>query len=136
MADRQKEIREKGFNMGPRMDTTDVYHRAAGPIDFSKIKVGLKILEDAVVNVGDYKTIDSRLADKKEVLRAIHDNDEETMREISDYFYNIFPLSGMFRQQSVSSENIIQSAFCNSYYYVVLSCIKQYHYDKFFTGNS
>ena len=86
MADRQKEIREKGFNMGPRMDTTDVYQRAAGPIDFSKIKVGLKILEDAVVNVGDYKTIDSRLADKKEVLRAIHDNDEETMREISDYF--------------------------------------------------
>ena len=44
-------------------------------------------MEDAVVNVGDYKTIDSRLADKKEVLRAIHDNDEETMREISDYFY-------------------------------------------------
>ena len=87
MADRQKEIREKGFNMGPRMDTTDVYQRAAGPIDFSKIKVGLKTLEDAVVNVGDYKTIDSRLADKKEVLRAIHDNDEETMREISDYFY-------------------------------------------------
>lgn len=87
MINRQEEIKSKGFKMNVLQDTRETYGRSAGAVDFSKIKVGLKTLDDAIVNVGDYKQTDSRLADKKEVLRAIHDNDEETMREISDFFY-------------------------------------------------
>ena len=57
------------------------------PTDFSKIKVGLKTLEDAIVNVGDLKKIDSRYTDKETVLKAIHNCDFETMREISNFYY-------------------------------------------------
>ena len=45
--DRSKEIYEKGFNM-----------TNAGPsIDYSKIKVGVKSLEDATLNLGSLKTM-------------------------------------------------------------------------------
>lgn len=86
MINRQEQIREKGFRMSPMRDTREKYSPSMDP-NFSKIKVGLKTLDDAIVNVGDYKQIDDRLADKKEVLRAIHENDEETMRDISEFFY-------------------------------------------------
>ena len=66
MINRQEQIREKGFRMSPMRDTREKYSPFMDP-NFSKIKVGLKTLDDAIVNVGDYKQIDDRLADKKEV---------------------------------------------------------------------
>ena len=56
-------------------------------IDFSKIKVGVKTLDDAVVDLSNYKKINSRLGDKKEVLRAINNSDYDTMRDVSNFFY-------------------------------------------------
>lgn len=67
--------------------TTDM---PAGPgTDFSKIKVGLKQLEDAVINLGDYRKANPRLADKEEILRAINDNNIPMMREVSTFFFRI-----------------------------------------------
>lgn len=60
-----------------------------GALDFSKIKVGTKILDDAVVNLGDLKKINPRLANKKTVLDAIHNGELETMREISNFYFKI-----------------------------------------------
>lgn len=57
------------------------------PIDFSKIKVGVKTLDDAVVDLGSYKKINPRYGDKNEVLRAINNGDYNTMRDISNFFY-------------------------------------------------
>ena len=57
------------------------------PIDFSKIKIGVKSLEDAIVDLGNYKKINPRYGDKQEVLKAIRNGDYRTMREISNYFY-------------------------------------------------
>lgn len=57
------------------------------PIDFSKIKVGLQTLDDAILELSTYKRMNPRFGDKKEVLRAIHTGDLEAMREISNYFY-------------------------------------------------
>lgn len=60
------------------------------PIDFSKIKVGLQTLDDAVINdVSIFKRIDPRLADKDSILRAISKNDLSTMRDISNFFYRV-----------------------------------------------
>jgi hypothetical protein len=56
-------------------------------VDFSKIKVGVKKVEDAVYNLSNYKKTDARLGDKKTVLEAIHRGNYVEMREISDYFY-------------------------------------------------
>lgn len=67
--------------------TEDIYAQSFNAVDFSKIKVGIKTLDDAIVNLGELKKINPRLADKKEVLRAINNGDYETMRDISNFFY-------------------------------------------------
>ena len=65
----------------------DTYAQSYNAVDFSKIKVGIKTLDDAVLTLGDLKKINPRLADKEEVLRAIQNADFDTMREISNFFY-------------------------------------------------
>lgn len=57
------------------------------PVDFSKIKIGTKFLDDAILELGDLKRANPYLADKTNVLRAIESYDLKAMREISDYFY-------------------------------------------------
>lgn len=86
VTNRIQEIKAKGFKMTPS-DTRDPFSDEYKPVDFSKIKVGVKTLDDAVINLGTYKTIDPRLGDKKQVLRAIAQNDLRMMREISNFFY-------------------------------------------------
>ena len=94
MINRIEQIKAKGFNMVSRNDSAEeVYNQPFLPTDFSKIKVGLKTLDDAIINLSDFKKVDRRLADKAEVLRAIHNNDYETMREISNFF---FKTSGIY----------------------------------------
>jgi hypothetical protein len=93
LINRVEEIKKKGFNMIREEDIQDVYAPSFNPVDFAKIKVGMKTLDDAVVNLGDLKRTNPRLADKKEVLRAIHNGDLETMREISNFF---FKTSGIY----------------------------------------
>jgi len=55
--------------------------------DFSKIKVGRRVLEDATFTEGAFQRINPRLADKNNVLRAINERDHKTLREISNFFY-------------------------------------------------
>ena len=65
-----------------------ILESAARPeLDFSKIKIGVKTIEDATYNLGDFKKVDARLGDKREVLRAINNGDLDTMRDISDFFF-------------------------------------------------
>ena len=91
---RVEEIKKKGFEIVREDDLPDVYDgQPLNAVDFSKIKVGIKTLEDAVINLSDLKKINPRLADKKEVLRAIHDGDILMMREISNFF---FKTSGIY----------------------------------------
>ena len=88
MINRKEEIKKKGFTMDLAIDTQDdVYSQTYMPIDFSKIKVGAKTLEDAVLDLGSLHKQNPRLADKKTILDAIDRNNYELMREISNYFY-------------------------------------------------
>ena len=71
--------------MFPREEDTN---NLSETIDFSKIKVGAKMLEDAILeDLYGYKRIDSRLGDKKEVMKALKSGDLVTLREISNFFY-------------------------------------------------
>lgn len=87
MINRQRQAREH-YNMNFYEEDDDT---SLGPqenrIDFSKIRVGLKTLDDAIVNLNDFKKINPKLGDKDEVLRAIDKCDYGTMRDISDFFY-------------------------------------------------
>lgn len=64
-------IHEKGFNLN----------------DFGKIKVGIKSLDDATLDLGYFKKIDRHLYDKGAILRALADRDLEVLRLISNSFY-------------------------------------------------
>ena len=70
-------------------DTSEEYSPSQRKnLDFQKIKVGLKTLEDAVLsNSGDLKKANPRLASKENVLKAIETYDYALMREISDFFF-------------------------------------------------
>lgn len=89
--DRVAEIKKKGFNMNLAKDTNDIYQ----PTDFSRIKVGLQTLDDAIVSYGTYAKTNARLGSKTTVLKAINDGDIQTLREISDFFYRT---SGIYRR--------------------------------------
>ena len=87
----RKEIHNKGFNIVQGSIDTDRREEETGyqaiPLDFNKIKIGAKTLDDAVLNLGVYNKVNPRLADKHTVLRAIDTYDLKSMREISDFFY-------------------------------------------------
>lgn len=56
-------------------------------LDFSKMKVGLRTVDDAVVNIGNYGKVNKNYGDKQYILNAIDKRDYNTLREISNYFY-------------------------------------------------
>ena len=86
--DRQNEIKAKGFHIPLASDTSELPTLDRRTLDFNKVKVGIKMLEDAVLtNAGDLKRVNPDLADKKTVLNAIDKLDYVKMREISDFFF-------------------------------------------------
>lgn len=91
MRDRKQEIKSKGFNIVQGSSDIDQQVGSTGyqniPLDFNKIRVGAKTLDDAVMELGVYKKVNPRCADKHTVLRAIDNYDLKAMREISDFFY-------------------------------------------------
>ena len=61
---------------------------AENVMNYNKIKVGVKSLEDAVYNLGDLiKNGNRNLANKGLIMKALADNDLETLRQVSNYFY-------------------------------------------------
>ena len=89
MINRIEEIKKKGFNMPLSVnDTEDVsISTTVGNHAFSNIRVGIRTLEDATINLVSLKKTNPRLGSKTNVLRAINDQNLAELREISNYFY-------------------------------------------------
>ena len=90
MQTKQERIKSKGFNItsGIRQEAfPSGYQQVGVPIDYNKIKIGAKNLDDAILKLGSFSKINPRLADKETVLRAIDTYDLKAMREISNFFY-------------------------------------------------
>ena len=91
MRDRIEEIHAKGFNIiAGRVDADfnqPTGYQGIPSVDFNKIKIGAKTLDDAILKLGNFTKLNPRLADRMNVLRAIDTYDLKTMREISDFFY-------------------------------------------------
>lgn len=51
------------------------------------MRVGLRTMDDVLINLGTYKKINTNYGDKKFVLNAIYKHDYKTLREISNYFF-------------------------------------------------
>ena len=66
-----------------------------GPLDFSKIRIGLQSLDDAILDLGSLKKTNRTYGDKNAVLRALATKDYSTLREMSNYFYEV---SGVYER--------------------------------------
>lgn len=87
-------IHTKGFDM--RNNRNDYYSEAI-PTEYKKIKVGVKSLDDAVLNLGSIKASLPRhgYANKAMIMTALADNNLEELRNISNFYYNI---SGIYQR--------------------------------------
>lgn len=63
--------------------------------DYSKMRVGMKSIGDAVVNLGTFKTNNPRYGDKAYVLKMISDRNYEEQRNLSRYY---FETSGIYER--------------------------------------
>ena len=63
--------------------------------DFSRIKIGLQHLDDAILDLGSLKQADRTYGDKKVILRALAKKDYDTLRAASNYFYEV---SGIYER--------------------------------------
>ena len=74
--ERQPSIHDKGFDFNGPYNYSD-------PTDFNKIKIGVKTVEDAVLDLGALKKTDKTIFNKGAILKAIADNDTFLLRKIS-----------------------------------------------------
>ena len=90
---RNEEIHDKGFDIAGGCKDYSV----ADGSEFKRIKVGVKQLDDAVLDLGMLKKSlpGHGYANKANVLRAIADHDVEEMRAISNFYYNV---SGIYER--------------------------------------
>ena len=89
---RKEIIKKKGFSiLSVDNDSAQLSDNQKGfvPVDFSKMKVGKMVLDNAILNLSSFENTDSRLGKKENILKAIHDGDVVAQREISDYFFNV-----------------------------------------------
>ena len=75
---RQEQIRSKGF---------DMTRSSEDPTLYGKIKVGMKTLSDATINLGAMFATNRNYGNKNTILQALDSNDIRAQREISKYFY-------------------------------------------------
>lgn len=59
-----------------------------GTSEYSKLKVGLKTLDDATLSLGSLKKTERALFNKESVIRALANRDLSALRAISNYFYD------------------------------------------------
>lgn len=79
--------------MAPR--PVSIENPASPDFDFSKIRIGLQTLDDAVLDLGALKKNNRRFGDKSAILRALGDKDYATLREVSNYYYEV---SGIYER--------------------------------------
>jgi hypothetical protein len=90
LEERQNKIHDKGFNMLD-FGLQDLQNES----EYNKIKVGVKSLDDAVVNLGTFRKVNRNYGDKVFILNAIKNRDYKSLREISKYFYEA---SGIYQR--------------------------------------
>ena len=64
-------------------------------VEYGKIKVNTKTLDDAVLNLGAIQGVTRGMVSKAILYRALLDNDIVRLREISNYFYKA---SGIYKR--------------------------------------
>ena len=89
MINRKKEVEKKKNKTSFIKNDMSINHQQNNftPIDFSKIRIGTKSLEDAILDLGSYNKIDKRLTKKDSIFKSIYENNYKEMREISKFYF-------------------------------------------------
>lgn len=97
MEERQEQIHKKGFDIFGSEFSNQQILSAPPHLDYGKIKVGVKNLDDAVMDLGSYRKLfpNFPFGDKQAILMAIYNRDYPVLREISNFYYNI---SGIYQR--------------------------------------
>ena len=84
---RAEQIHAKGFDMTGCCD----YRAIGGENEFKRIKVGVKQLDDAVLNLGSIKNSmpGHGYTNKSFIMKALVNNDVTELRAISNFYYNL-----------------------------------------------
>ena len=77
----------RNLTMLPEYDNLPI-DQESGTIDFAKIKVGIKQLEDAVISC-PLRKVNKNYGDKEFVLRCLQKQDVKTLKSISQFYYNV-----------------------------------------------
>ena len=91
--DRMNEIYSKGFDMFRSLDQYAVTPQ--NPLNYRSIKVGVKTLEDATLDLNSLKKRKNKVYTKEDILIALADRNLDKLREISDHF---FRTNGIYRR--------------------------------------
>jgi hypothetical protein len=83
ISEKQAAIHNKGFNMAQEVITP-----TGDLTEYGKIKVGLKTVDDAVMELGAFTSKRIPFVSKEEIIRAIATLDYPKMRLLSDFFYS------------------------------------------------
>ena len=75
---RQEYIHSKGFAIAAE-ESFDGYQSR----DYAKLKLGIKQVEDAIIDLGTLRRVNKNYGDKSYILNAIAQGDYATMRDIS-----------------------------------------------------
>lgn len=86
---RQEYIHSKGFKI-----TNEIIEEYQ-PQDYAKLKIGLKYIEDAIIDLGTLRKVNPNYGNKNFILNAISKADLSTLRDISAQFYRI---SGLYQR--------------------------------------
>lgn len=62
-------------------------------VDFAKMRIGLKSVDDAILNINSYKKVNSNYGNKDFIMKALYNHDYQSLREISNLF---FETSGIY----------------------------------------
>lgn len=88
MINRKEEIKKKGFTMNVIDGASkNGVENPFTPVDFSKIKIGAQVLDDAILDLGTYKKADKRFVDKPAIMKMMMERNYRQMREISNFYY-------------------------------------------------
>ena len=63
-------------------------------IDYSKLRIGIRTVDDAILSLGDYKKLNPNMT-KDNIQRAITTNNVTAIRDASEFFFKI---SGIYQR--------------------------------------
>jgi hypothetical protein len=73
-----------GGNVKQALPRTEV---PPGAVNYGKLKIGTKVLDDAVLGLGTHKSVHRQYSNKAFIMKALYEKNLPLLRDISNYFY-------------------------------------------------